>query len=151
MKIKTPLYELTLDSDWTEALPSRGAQKLFTSSRHASTLSVMSQELTEATSKNTVEAARMLLAMRLDAENKIAEANQNPITIADPILVAQPWGASLAYYGSDLQGRQFQYSAAVWPRQILTLFLESNRLTQAQLKAVMGEVLGGVAFNVDVT
>jgi hypothetical protein len=64
--------------------------------------------------------------------------------------VAQPWGASVAYYGADSQGRQFHYSAAVWPRQILTLFVESNRLTQLQLKEVMAEVLAGVEFNADV-
>jgi len=148
MKIETPLYRLTLGGDWEER-PSGGgaAQKVFTSSRHASTLSVMSQELTDSTSKNTVEAARMLLTIRLDAENRVAEANGNPIKIAEPMLIAQPWGASVAYYGSDSNGRQFHYSAAVWPKQILTLFVESNRLTQLQLKAVMAEVLGGVEFN----
>jgi hypothetical protein len=150
VKVETPLYRLTLGGDWIEQPSSRGAQKIFTSSRHATTLSVLSQELTDATSKNTVEAARMLLAMRLDAENKIAEANNNPIKIAEPMLVAQPWGASVAYYGADSQGRQFHYSAAVWPRQILTLFVESNRLTQLQLKEVMAEVLAGVEFNADV-
>src|SRR5262249_36451833 len=41
MKIETPLYCLTLDGDWTEQAPSRGAQKTFTSRQHASTLSVL--------------------------------------------------------------------------------------------------------------
>jgi hypothetical protein len=147
MKIETPLYRLTLGGDWQERASPGGAQRVFTSSRHAATLSVMSQELTDATSKDTVTAARMLLTMRLDAENKVAEANNNPIKIAEPMLVAQPWGASAAYFGSDANGRQFHYSAAVFPRQILTLFVESNRATQLQLKAVMAEVLSGVAFN----
>ncbi|MFT3726498.1 MAG: hypothetical protein QM759_01540 [Terricaulis sp.] len=147
MIIETPLYRLTLQGDWEERSSPGGGQKVFTSSRHATTLSVMSQELTDATSANTVEAARMLLTMRLDAENKIAEANQNPIRIAEPMLVAQPWGATIAYYGADSNGRQFHYSAAVWPKQILATFVESNRLTQHQLKEVMAEVLGGVEFN----
>jgi hypothetical protein len=150
MKIETPLFRLTLGGDWEERPSSRGAQKIFTSSRHASTLSIMSQELTDATSSDTVTAAKYLLTMRLDAEKQIAEASQNPIKIAEPMLVAQPWGASVAYYGSDANGRQFHYSAAVWPKQILSLFLETNRLTQLQLKAVMAEVLGGVEFNTDV-
>jgi hypothetical protein len=149
LKIEAPLYRLTLCGDWTEQpSPARG-QKLFLSRKHSANLVVSSQELTDATSKDTVDAAQYVLAMRLDAENRIAEANNNPINIAEPVLMAQPWGASVAYYGSDSRGRQFNYSAAVWPKQILTLFVESNKLTQQQLKAVMADVVSGIEFNAD--
>lgn len=149
MMIETPRYRLTLKGDWVQDPLSSEQQMVFRSSRHATTLSVSSQELQGATSGDTVTAAQYLLTMRLDAENKVAEANNNPIQISEPKLIAQPWGASLAYYGFDANGRQFHYSAAVWPKQILSLFVESNRLTQHQLKEVMAEVLGGIEFNGD--
>src|SRR5262249_3507182 len=147
MMIETPLYRITLGDDWIAEPSSTNAQKLFTSRRHAAALSILSQELEGATSKDTVDAAKYMLAMRLDAENKIAQANNNPINISEPRLVAQPWGATVAYYGSDSQGRQFYYSAAVWPRQMMALFVESNRLNEAQVRDLMSTVMSGVEFN----
>lgn len=69
------------------------------------------------------------------------------MTIAEPVIAPQPWGAMVAYYGHDNAGRQFNFAGMVTRRQILQTYVESPTLSADELFAVFQGVQKGLTFD----
>jgi len=140
IEIASQAYKISLPKDWIEQKALDPEQRTFFS-KEKDTALVISAMSINARMADTERVARKMLEFRLQAENRAAQSYNLRMTIAEPIVVASPWGHVMAYYGSDSSGRQFSYSGAVTPKVILSVFVESRSRSELQLKTILDALL----------
>ncbi len=145
LNVTAPGYSLVLSEDWREIPSSDPEQKTFESRSRDVQLVISSMDVSVERPDPEV-AAQRLVEFRLDGERQAAERFDLKMTIAEPIIVPQPWGQAVAYYGHDDTGRTFSYSGAVTPEQILSMYIESNTLSNDELSVVFQEIFNGLTF-----
>lgn len=91
--------------------------------------------------------AELFAGMRLRAEADAASIFDSPVTFYEPIIVRQPWGRALAYYGHDATGRQFGYSGSITRNCTINLYMQSNTLSERELFEAMDEVFSKIEFD----
>jgi len=140
IEIASQAYKISLPKDWIEQKALDPEQRAFFS-KEKDTALVISAMSINARTTDTERVGRKMLEFRLQAENRAAQSYNLRMTIAEPIVVASPWGHAMAYYGSDSSGRQFSYSGAVTPKVILSVFVESRSRSELQLKTILDALL----------
>lgn len=138
-------YSLTLRGDWKELAGDDPEQRTFASQAHDAHLVVSSMDISAAQIE-PLDLAQLFLDMRLNGERQAADLWGVLVTMAEPVIVPQPWGASIAYFGHDNHGRQFNFAGFVTRKQILQTYIESPSLTGDELFAVFQEVQNGLRF-----
>jgi hypothetical protein len=146
LQVTTPSYSLTLSGDWRELPSDDPEQKTFVSRAHDVRLVISSLDVT-GTQVDPQDAAQHLVQMRMNAERQAAERYGRLMTIAEPVVAPQPWGAMVAYYGHDNTGRQFNFAGMVTRRQVLQTYVESPTLSGDELFAVFQEIQQGLSFD----
>jgi hypothetical protein len=144
--VTAPAYTLTLHGDWRELHSDDPEQRTFASNAHGAQLVISSLDVT-GSNVDPREAAQHLVQMRMNAEREAGEHFGRLMTIAEPLVTPQPWGASVAYYGHDNTGRTFNFAGMVTRRQVLQTYIESPTLSGDQLFAVFQEVQQGLTFD----
>ena len=69
------------------------------------------------------------------------------VTIARPKIVQQPWGHAIAYYGADANARRFNFSGMVTPKQSISVYAESTKLSEEVLRELLEQVLAKLKFD----
>lgn len=146
LHVTTPGYSLTLNGDWRELPSDDPEQKTFVSQTHDVRLVISSLDVT-GSQVDPQEAAQHLVQMRMNAERDAAQRFGRLMTIAEPVVEPQPWGAMVAYYGRDNTGRTFNFSGMVTRRQVLQTYVESPTLSGDELFAVFQEIHQGLTFD----
>jgi len=146
LNVSTPSYSLKLNGDWRELPSDDPEEKTFVSRVHDVRLVISSMDVS-GTQVDPQEAAEVLVQMRMDAERKAADHFGRFMTIAEPVVVPQPWGAMVAYFGHDNTGRQFNFAGMVTRSQVLQTYVESPSLSGDELFVVFQEVQQGLTFD----
>jgi len=144
IKIVDPHYTLSLSGDWTEEPSTDSEQHTLVSETRAVHV-VTSAMGIKARRSQTKMIADNLVKLRLRAEAKAAQIRNLKLVIVEPIVVRQPWGHAVAYYGSDDRGRQFNYSGSVTPTAVISIYGECWT-TEKKLGAIMKELIDGFEF-----
>lgn len=144
--VTSPSYTLVLDGDWRELTSDDPEEKTFVSQSHNTRLVVSSLQMSPSQIEPQ-DAAQHLVQSRLSGERQAAERFGRQMTIAEPVIAPQPWGAMVAYYGHDNVGRQFNFAGMVTRRQILQTYVESPTLSADELFAVFQGVQKGLTFD----
>jgi len=134
-------YGLTLIGDWAEVASDDPEQRHFESKEKDAGL-IVSSILTNF--HDTERLAQQFTQFRMEAESLGADEFDYHVTIAEPIIEPRPWGHATGYYGSDSNGRQFSFSAAVTSKQIVSLYISSRSLTEKELAAEFQMLLAGL-------
>jgi hypothetical protein len=146
LHVTAPGYSLTLNGDWRELPSDDPEQQTFVSQAHDVRLVVSSLDVT-GSQVAPQEAAQHLVQMRMNAEREAAERFGRLMTIAEPVVQPQSWGAMVAYYGSDNTGRTFNFSGMVTRSQVLQTYVESPTLSGDELFAVFQAIHRGLTFD----
>lgn len=144
--VTKPRYSLSLGGDWRE-LPSADPEiTRFNSQHHGANLIISALGL-KATLADTGRIAEQLIKLRIDSEAQVATETNVPITLSQPRIVQQPWGHAIAYYGVDANGRLFNFSGMVTPKQAISAYVESNKLSVEVLRELLEQVLAKLKFD----
>jgi len=139
-------FSLALGGDWQELESPDAEVTLFNSQKHGANLVISALGL-KATMADTGRIADQLMTMRMESEKQVAAATGVNMTIAKPMIVKQPWGHATAYYGVDANGRQFNFSGMVMPKQSISVYAESTKLSESVLRDLLDEVLSKLKFD----
>jgi hypothetical protein len=139
-------FSLSLGGDWQELQSPDPEVTMFNSEQHRANL-VVSAMGVNATLADTGRIAEKLVNLRMDAEKQIAVNTGVDMTIARPRLVQQSWGHAIAYYGVDANGRMFNFSGMVTPKQSISVYVESNKLSEELLRELLEQVLTKLKFD----
>lgn len=144
--IEDPNFSLTLDAGWLETPGSDADHYAFHDPARgvAATLSALALDADPDALANFAE---VFAEMRMQAEADAARALGHLATIYEPIVAPQSWGQAIAWYGHDDSGRQFSFSGIVTPSRVISLYMSSSRLSEAQLAVAMDEVLTRIEFD----
>lgn len=144
--LKDPNFTLELPSRW-EQIPNEDPEQYnFRDAGRdvAATLSAMDFEIDPA---DIDLVAENLANIRVESEADAARRFNRPATINEPVVIPQPSGRYVAYYGSDHTSRQFNFAGFVTPRTIISLYISSDTLSQDELLEVMHEINGRLDFD----
>ncbi|MBS0384796.1 MAG: hypothetical protein JSS00_05550 [Proteobacteria bacterium] len=139
-------FSLSLGGDWEEAPSGDPEITRFNSRRHAANLVISTMGL-KATAADTGRIAERLADLRMESEKQVAAETGIDMTIARPRIVQQPWGHAIAYYGVDANGRMFNFSGMVTPRQSIGVYVESSKLSEEVLRELLEQVLAKLKFD----
>lgn len=147
MKVVEPLYSLDLQGDWVKAPTADPNLRMFQSPDR--NIQVSTSGLTLNLTAREIETfARWFVKVRLKAESEAAaEAGIRKLRIAQPKIESRPWGYALAYYGTDDRGRCFNYSGAVTPNSLITIYAEMFAGAQADIFSLMRSIVTGLEFD----
>jgi hypothetical protein len=144
--VTKPRFSLSLGGDWQEMQSPDPEVTMFNSQNHRANLVVSAMGLT-ATLADTGQIAERLINLRMDSEKQVAAETGIDMTIAKPRIVQQPWGHATAYYGVDANGRMFNFSGMVTPKQSIGVYVESNKLSEESLRELLEQVLVKLRFD----
>jgi hypothetical protein len=144
--VTKPRFSLEMGGDWTEAASPDPEITRFNSQRHQASLVISTMGLT-ATLADTKRIADKLVEIRMEAEKQVAAETGIDMSIAKPIVMERPWGHAIAYYGSDANGRQFNFSGMVMPKQSISVYVESSKLFKEELRELLDQVLEKLKFD----
>ncbi|MBI3439106.1 MAG: hypothetical protein HY054_10760 [Proteobacteria bacterium] len=139
-------FSLSLGGDWEETASSDPEITRFSSRQHAANL-VISTLALNAKLADTGRIAEKLSELRMDSETQVAAETGIDVTIARPKIVQQPWGHAIAYYGADANGRRFNFSGLVTPKQSISVYAESSKLGEEVLRELLEQVLAKLKFD----
>lgn len=144
--VNKPRFSLSLGGDWRE-LPSPDPElTMFNSEQHRANLVISAMGLTAALA-DTGRIAEKLVNLRMDSEKQVAAETGVNMTIARPRIERQSWGHAIAYYGADANGRLFNFSGMVTPKQSIGVYVESNKLSEEVLRELLEQVLAKLQFD----
>ncbi|MFN4184092.1 MAG: hypothetical protein ACK4M6_04850 [Hyphomonas sp.] len=146
LHVTAPGYSLKLNGDWSELPSDDPEQKTFVSPAHDVRLVISAFDVS-GSEIEPQEAAEALVQIRINAEGEAAVHFGRLMTIAEPVVAPQPWGAMVAYYGHDDTGRQFNFAGMVTRQQILQTYVESPTLSGDALFEVFQEIQQGLTFD----
>ena len=89
----------------------------------------------------------LIAELKMRAEVDAARIFGNPASFCEPIIVPQPWGRAVAYYGNDAAGRQFGYSGAITRDRTINLYMLSRNLPERSLFETMDDVFSRILFD----
>ena len=144
--VTKPRFSLSLGGDWEET-PSTDPEITRFSSRQNGSSIVVSTLALNAKLADTGRIAEKLADLRMDSEKQVAAETGIDMTIARPHIVQQPWGHAIAYYGADANGRMFNFSGMVTPKQSISVYVESNKLSEDVLRELLEQVLAKLKFD----
>ena len=139
-------FSLSLGGDWEEA-PSGDPEVTRFSSRRLAANLVVSTLALNAKLADTGRIAQTLADLRMESEKQVAAETGIDMTIARPKIVQQPWGHAIAYYGADANGRMFNFSGMVTPKQSISVYVESNKLSEEVVRELLEQVLAKLKFD----
>lgn len=139
-------FSLSLGGDWEET-PSTDPEITRFNSRQNSASIVVSTLALNAKLADTGRIAEKLADLRMESEKQVAAETGIDTAIARPQIVQQPWGHAIAYYGAGANGRMFNFSGMVTPKQSIGVYVESNKLSEAVVKELLEQVLAKLKFD----
>lgn len=139
-------FSLALGGDWREIDSPDPEITMFSSQNHRANIVISAMGLT-ATMADTGRIAERLINLRMDSEKQVAAETGINMTIAKPKIVQQPWGHATAYYGVDANGRMFNFSGMVTPKQSIGVYVESDKLSEPVLRELLDQVLIKLKFD----
>ena len=139
-------FSLSLGGDWEETPSGDPEVTRFSSRQHAANLVVSTLAL-NAKLADTGRIAQTLADLRMDSEKQIAAETGIDMVIGRPKIVQQPWGHAIAYYGADANGRMFNFSGMVTPKLSISVYAESNKLSEDVLRELLEQVLAKLKFD----
>jgi hypothetical protein len=83
----------------------------------------------------------------MESEKQVAAETGIDMTIARPQIVQRDWGHAIAYYGVDANGRMFNLSGMVTPKQSIGVYVESSNLSEEVLRELLDQVLAKLKFD----
>ena len=146
VSVTKPRFSLSLGGDWRETPspdPRSDDVQLTATSRQSGDL----RDGFNAALADTGRIAENLVNVRMDFEKQVAAETGVDMTIARPRIVQQPWGHAIAYYGVDANGRLFNFSGMVTPKQSIGVYVESNKLSEEVLRELLEQVLAKLTFD----
>ena len=146
--VNKPRFSLSLGGDWQEAPSPDPEVTRFNSQHHGANLVVTTMGL-NAKLADTGRIAEKLAGLRMESEKQVAAETGIDMTIAPPRIVQQPWGHATAYYGVDANGRMFNFSGMVTPKLSISVYVESNKLSQEVLRELLEQVLAKLKFDLN--
>jgi hypothetical protein len=144
--VTKPRFSLALGGDWEETPSGDPEVTRFSSRQHAANLVVSTLAL-NAKLADTGRIAQKLADLRMDSERQIAAETGVDTAIGRPKIVQQPWGHAMAYYGADANGRMFNFSGMVTPKQAISVYAESNKLSEEAVRELLEQVLAKLKFD----
>lgn len=144
--VTKPRFSLSLGGDWDETPSGDPEITRFSSRQHAANL-VISTLALNAKLADTGRIAEKLAELRMDSETQVAAETGIDVTIARPKIVQQPWGHAIAYYGADANARRFNFSGMVTPKQSISVYAESTKLSEEVLRELLEQVLAKLKFD----
>jgi hypothetical protein len=144
--VNKPRFSLSLSGDWEEVQSPDPEITRFNSRQHAANLVVTTMGL-NAKLADTGRIAEKLADLRMESEKQVAAETGVDMTIARPRIVQQPWGHAIAYFGADANGRLFNFSGMVTPKQSISVYVESNKLSEDVLRELLEQVLAKLKFD----
>jgi hypothetical protein len=139
-------FSLSLGGDWEEVQSGDPEVTRFSSRQHAANLVVSTLGL-NAKLGETGRIAEKLADLRMEAEKQVAAETGVDMAIGRPKIVQQPWGHAIAYYGADANGRMFNFSGMVTPKQSISVYVESNKLSEEVVRELLEQVLAKLKFD----
>jgi hypothetical protein len=139
-------FTLSLGGDWEER-PSPDPEVTMFHSPHLGANLVISAMGLNAKLADTGRVAEKLINLRMESEKQVAAETGIDMTIARPRIVQQPWGHATAYYGVDANGRMFNFSGMVTPKQSIGVYVESKRLSEEVMRELLQQVLAKLIFD----
>jgi hypothetical protein len=146
VNVTKPRFSLSLSGDWEEVQSPDPEITRFNSRQHAANLVVTTMGL-NAKLADTGRIAEKLADLRMESEKQVAAETGVDMTIARPRIVQQPWGHAIAYFGADANGRLFNFSGMVTPKQSISVYAESNKLSEDVLRELLEQVLAKLKFD----
>jgi hypothetical protein len=144
--VTKPRFSLSLGGDWQELESPDPEVTMLYSGHHAANLVISAMGL-NATLADTGRIAEQLTNLRMESEKQVAAQTGINMTIARPRIVQQPWGHATAYYGVDANGRMFNFSGMVTPKQSIGVYAESRRLSEEVLRELLEQVVLKLKFD----
>lgn len=144
--IETPNFSLDLEPPWQE-VPGEDPEHYNFRDDTRDLLVTVSAMALHIAPDAVAQFASLLVDTRFQAEVDAGRALDRRATVYEPIIVPQPWGNAVAYYGHDVTGRQFSFSGSVTPRCAISLYGSSDKLSERGLLAAMDEVASRIAFD----
>jgi hypothetical protein len=144
--VTKPRFALSLGGDWEEVKSPNPEITRFNSRQHAANLVVSAMGL-DAKLADTGRIAEKLADLRMESEKQVAAETGIDMTIARPRIVQKPWGHAIAYFGVDANGRMFNFSSMVTPKQSISVYVESNKLSEELLRELLEQVLAKLKFD----
>lgn len=144
--IEDPHFTLDLGEDWEHLSTDDPKQYNFRDAVRdvAVTLSAIPLDLTAETLD---EFTSMFVELRLKAEGEAATAFHHRPTIFEPVVVPQPWGRAIAFYGYDDGGRRFGFSGSITPHFLISLYVSTDTLSQQKLMEEMDDIGTRIVFD----
>ena len=139
-------FSLSLGGDWRELQSSDPEVTMFNSEQHRANLVISAMGL-NATLADTGRIAERLVSLRMDSETQVAAETGIDMTIARPRIEQRPWGQAISYYGADANGRMFNFSGMVTPKQSIGVYVESNKLSEEVVRELLEQVLAKLRFD----
>jgi hypothetical protein len=146
VRVNKARFSLSLGGDWEERRSSDPEVTTFHSKNHGANLVISVMGL-NATLADTGRIAEKLIKLRTDSEVQVASETGVHTTLSQPRIVQQPWGHAIAYYGVDAKGRLFNFSGMVTPKQSISVYVESNKLSVEVLRELLEQVLVKLKFD----
>ena len=144
--VTKPRFSLSLGGDWEETPSGDPEVTRFSSQQHAANIVVSTLAL-KAKLADTGRIAQTLADLRMDAEKQVAAETRIDTAIGRPKIVQQPWGHAIAYYGADASGRMFNFSGMVTPKQSISVYVESKKLSEEAVREMLEQVLTKLKFD----
>jgi hypothetical protein len=144
--VNKPRFSLSLGGDWEET-PSTDPEITRFNSRQNGASIVISTLALNAKLADTARIAEKLADLRMESEKQVAAETGIDMTIARPKIMQQPWGHAIAYYGVDANGRMFNFSGMVTPKQSISVYVESNKLSEEVVRELLEQVLAKLKFD----
>jgi hypothetical protein len=139
-------FSLSLGGDWRELASPDPDVTMFNSEQHRANLVISAMGLNAALA-DTGRIAEKLVDLRMDSERQVAAETGVNMTIARPRIEQRPWGHAISYYGADANGRMFNFSGMVTPKQSIGVYVESNKLSEEVLRELLEQVLAKLKFD----
>ena len=139
-------FSLSLGGDWEETPSGDPEVTRFNSQQNGASIVISTMGL-NAKLADTGRIAEKLADLRMESEKQLAAETGIDMAIARPHIVQQPWGHAIAYYGADTNGRMFNFSGMVTPKQSIGVYVESNKLSEEVVRELLEQVLGKLTFD----
>jgi hypothetical protein len=133
----TAPYTLSLSDDWREESSDDPEQRSFV---RGDVHLVISSMAIEVPLEETERLAQFVAMRRAGLEAEYAGSRALTLTITEPVITALPYGQSMVFSGGDSSGRRFHFAGYVTRRQVLSTYVETPSLSEAELAAVLTEV-----------
>ncbi len=148
VSVKKQRFSLSLGGDWEEKPSTDPEITRFNSLQNGASIVISTLSL-KAKLADTGRIAEKLADLRMQSEKQIAAETGIDMTIARPHIVQQTWGHAIAYYGADANGRMFNFSAMVTPKQSISVYVESNKLSEEVVRELLEQVLAKLQFDLN--